>query len=371
MPGSRVLRNQPCGMRFDRVHSMHRQCMIDIAYKRRKTKMAEVLLCKNPCTLDSLDDIHDMYSLQLKHKPRTGPPILIPYRPYLHSAQPSTTDENIMLKLNHSLPKRDITDMAFDLGEENTVAIAEIAAGLRDYSAASAGAVTTVYGRRMQNFGAAVKRVQDALLKYRAVAKSDPAAASVAEQEVMNAYKQMQKGFQTEVNIVTSGIRRSRALTLTRPRRALEVARHSRRIAKLRVFDEVQATRLVRLSKYGKYLGNGLVVIDFGSRVNHIHDSYKAGENWYREMFVESTSFALSVSAGSFVADAGTYFAGQALAGEALACLIGATPAGWVLVIVGLGVAAAAAGTSIYLDKKIKENSGSWYDAIMKWINPK
>jgi hypothetical protein len=43
--------------------------------------MAEILLCRHPYNLDSLDDIHDMYALQLKHKPRTGPPILLPNRP--------------------------------------------------------------------------------------------------------------------------------------------------------------------------------------------------------------------------------------------------------------------------------------------------
>ena len=118
--------------------------------------------------------------------------------------------------------------MAFDLGEENTKAISEIAAGLRGYGAASAGAATTVCGRRMQHFGMSVKRVQDALLKYRSVAQFDPAAASAAEREVLEAYRQMQKGFQTEVDAVTSGVRRSRALTLARPKRALEVARNSR-----------------------------------------------------------------------------------------------------------------------------------------------
>jgi hypothetical protein len=269
-----------------------------------------------------------------------------------------------MMRLGHGLPEGGITDMAFDFGDENAIAIAQIADGLRNYGAASVGAVTTVYGRRMQNFGMAVKRVQDALLKYRTVAKSDPAAASAAEQEVIKAYQQMQKGFQTEVNIVTSGIRRSRALTLTRPRRALEVARNSRRIAKLRVFDEVDASKLVRFGRYGKYLGNGLAVIDFGSRVNHIHDSYKSGGNWYREMFIESTRFA--VSAGSGLAVAGV---GSVVAEAALATFLVATPAGWVLAIIGLGVATAATAASIYSDKKIKENGGHWYDSIMKWLN--
>jgi hypothetical protein len=108
-----------------------------------------------------------------------------------------------MLTLNHHLAQKDITDMAFDLGEDNTIAIAHIAAGLQNFGAASVGAATAVYSQRMQNFGTEVKRVQDALLKYRAVARSDPAAAAAAEQEVKAAYRQMQKGFQTEVNIVS------------------------------------------------------------------------------------------------------------------------------------------------------------------------
>ena len=96
--------------------------------------MAEILLCKHPCSLDSVHDIHDMYSMQLKHKPHTGPPILRPYRPYLYSTQPSFLDENVLATLDIHLPKKDITDMAFDLGEENTIAIAEIAAGLSSYA---------------------------------------------------------------------------------------------------------------------------------------------------------------------------------------------------------------------------------------------
>jgi hypothetical protein len=48
--------------------------------------MAEILLCQSPYSLDSMENINDMYALQLKHKPHSGPPVLVPYRPYLHSA---------------------------------------------------------------------------------------------------------------------------------------------------------------------------------------------------------------------------------------------------------------------------------------------
>jgi hypothetical protein len=159
-------------------------------------------------------------------------------------------------------------------------------------------------------------------------------------------------------------MRRNQALTLTRPRRAIELAQKSRRIAKLRVVDEVEATRLVRFGRYGRYLGNGLAVIDFGSRVSHVHDIYKARGDWYREMFVESFSFAASAGFGEAVA-----LGGSAIAAEALGALVAATPAGWVLFVVGLGVAAAAAGTSILADKIVKKRGGHWYDSITKWMN--
>ena len=142
--------------------------------------------------------------------------------------------------------------MAFDLGEENTIAIAEIAAYLRGHGAATTGAATSVYARRMQGFGTAVQRYQDALFEYRAVFKSDPAAAPVARQKVIDAFQKLQEGFQREINIVKSGIRRSKSLALTRSSRGLNIARNSRRVVRLRVFDEVQATRLLRFGRYGR-----------------------------------------------------------------------------------------------------------------------
>jgi hypothetical protein len=218
--------------------------------------MTEILLCRHACNLDCLDNIHDMHSLMLKHKPRTGPPVLVPYRPYLHCDRPSMADEHIITTLEHGLQSRDITDMAFDFGEENTIAIAEIAAGLRAYGAPSAGAAAAVYGRRMENFGKAVEGYQKALLEYQAVFKSDAAVAAAARQKAVHAFENLQKGFQREIEIVRPGLRRSKGLALTRASRGLNIARNSRRIAKLHISDELQATRLVRFGRYGRYLGH-------------------------------------------------------------------------------------------------------------------
>ncbi len=46
----------------------------------------------------------------------------------------------------------------------------------------------------------------------------------------------------------------------------------------------------MKFSQQAKLLGNGVVVIDFGSRIGNIRNSYQAGENWGKEMFIESSS---------------------------------------------------------------------------------
>jgi hypothetical protein len=261
-----------------------------------------------------------------------------------------------MLTLEHGLPRKDITDMAFDFGEENTIAITEIAAGLRGHGAAAVGAATSIYARRMQGFGNAIQRYQDALLEYRAVVESNPAAASAARQKAIDAFRKLQKGFQRETKTITSGIRARRGLALTNSTRALNIARSSRRVAKLHLFDQLQASRLVRFGKYGKFLGNSLAVIDFGSRVGNIHNSYQADENWYREMFIESTSFAASAGIGLAAANVGAF-------------LVALTPFGWAgLIVGGILVAGATATVSIKTDSYLKSKSGGWYDEIMKWL---
>jgi hypothetical protein len=181
-------------------------------------------------------------------------------------------------------------------------------------------------------------------------------APSVAKQKVMDNFQRMQKNFQREITTITAGIRTRKGHPLTNSSRALNIARSSRRIVKLHVFNQVQASRLIQFGKYGRFLGNGLAVIDFGSRVGNIHNSYKAGDNWYREMFIASTSFAASAGVGVATANVGVF-------------LLALTPLGWVGLIVGGAIVAGATATiSIKTDSFIKANSGRWYDEIMKWL---
>ena len=105
-----------------------------------------------------------------------------------------------------------------------------------------------------------------------------------------------------------------------------------------------------QFSKYGKALGNGLIVVDVASRVGNVQKAYKTDVDWERELAIESSGFAASALVGATIAKAGVAF------------FMVVTPAGWV----GLIVVAVAASMGIsYL---VKEEGSGWYDDIMDWV---
>ena len=301
-----------------------------------------------------------MYSLQANNRIDPDPrnPVLKPYYPYLLSDRPSMEDQGILRTLHIHPGTENLTDMALAFGEDMTVALSEISANLRSYAGGDMGAATSIYARRMQTFCNEVQRYQDALLEYREAVKSKSPATAAAKQKALSAFERMQNGFQKELSKITSGIRARKGLPLTNTTRALNIARSSRTAAKLHVMNQAQAHNLVQFAKYGRLLGNGLAVIDFGSRVGNIHNSYKAGGNWEREMFIESLSFALSTLTG-----AGTVHAGAAF-------LLMLTPAGWAgLIIGGIVATGAAAAVALTTDSLAKKHSGALYDKIMQWTD--
>lgn len=158
--------------------------------------------------------------------------------------------------------------------------------------------------------------------------------------------------------MVNAGIKARRGTPLSSATRATNIASSSRSVAKLNVSSQIQANNLVKMTQHAKFLGNGLAVIDFTSRIGSVHTSYKSGEKWERELFIESSSFAASAIAGSLAVKAG------------LGLLVFATPVGWVgLIVGGLAVAGAAATTSIVVNNATKDKSGRVYDTVMRWIS--
>jgi hypothetical protein len=89
--------------------------------------------------------------------------------------------------------------MAFEFGEDSAVAITQTAATLEAYSVGASGAATTIYSIRIEDFGAAVKRYQNALLEYRNIVMSNPETASSARQKAIDTFQKMQMNFHREI----------------------------------------------------------------------------------------------------------------------------------------------------------------------------
>ncbi|VAW84679.1 hypothetical protein MNBD_GAMMA18-1216 [hydrothermal vent metagenome] len=254
---------------------------------------------------------------------------------------------------------RNIHRLSATLGQDNVVGVSKAMMTLRDTTAALAGSAASVHAARGGAFTTAVQRCQNALLAYRDVmhGKGAPGVTPAsAGQAIHTAFANMQQKFQYELRIAALSQKRGplKGTVLNNSTRAMNIARSSRHIQKLQLTSVTQATALGRFSQYGKVLGNGLVLIDVGSRVGNIHNEYKADGDWERELFIESSSFALSAVTGVIAVNAGT---------AALTFLTVATPVGWI----GLIVTAAAA--SVYMNNKVKANSGGWYDEIMELVN--
>ena len=231
---------------------------------------------------------------------------------------------------------------------------------LQEYNVGLMGASTSVYANRLGGFAGAVKEYQNALMAYRSTINSNAASKAIAKQKAFKAFKNLQIRFKHELNAINAGVKARRGTPLSSATRATNIARSSRNVAKLNVTSQTQAHNLVKFTQHAKLLGNGLAVIDFTSRVGNIHNEYKAGGEWERELFIESSSFALSAGIGITAVNVGS---------AALGLVIAATPIGWVgLIIGGVAIAGTAAAASMGVNSAVKGSAGNWYDSIMNLL---
>jgi hypothetical protein len=276
--------------------------------------------------------------------------------PYVLNGSLTTTEKNILCQLSPLPVSEELTNLSLSYGGDQVVALSEITQKLTDYNIGLMGASTSVYANRIAGFAGSVQAYQAALMEYRQAVTSKSAFKVVTRQKALRAFQKMQQQFKLELNSVTSQVKSGHGTPLTNVNRATNIARSSRNVAKLNITSQIQATKLVKFSKQAKFLGNGLAIIDFTSRVGNIHNSYKAGGDWERDLFIESSSFASSAIAGTLAVNAG------------LAILMIATPVGWVGLIVGGVAVAGVAAATIGMNSYVKENSGDLYDEVMNWI---
>jgi hypothetical protein len=191
-------------------------------------------------------------------------------------------------------------------------------------------------------------------------------ARGAAQMRLSEAKANLSQRFGIELNTIKSRLPKHQwRLLRADDERMFERIRRTGRASRLDVGSSVEATDLVRFAQHAKFLGNGLAVIDFGSRAGDIYTDYKAGGNWEREMFVQSSSFIASAGTGAGLTVLGMTAVETAIEAAALA----ATPAGWVLIVAGLAVAGVAAAGAIYSSGLSEKNMGSVYDRIMSWIS--
>ncbi|MCF6282304.1 MAG: hypothetical protein L3J28_08865 [Candidatus Polarisedimenticolaceae bacterium] len=320
--------------------------------------MSEILLCGQTLSPHYLKTQCGISIDQISAFNCTTPTMALASTPYLISNDDSSVDRSILDQLSPPPVAKELTGLSLSYGGDNVLALAEITAKFKDFNIGLLGATTSVYANRIGGFAASIKAYQAALLEYRQAVTSNSSMKVSIKQKAHIAFQKMQSQFRNELNVVTAQVKARRGTPLTSVDRAINIARSSRSVAKLNVTSQIQANNLVKLTKHAKFLGNGLAVIEFGSRVGRVHNSYQAGGNWERDMFIESSSFAASAAMGTAVVNVG---------GATLTFLMVATPVGWVgLIIGGVAVAGAAATASIMTNNYIKNNSGSFYDDLMK-----
>lgn len=319
--------------------------------------MSEILLCNqslNPQDFQKQCGISiDLISASSCEKPS----MMAANTPYMINNDASCIGRSVLSQLSPFSVAKEITNLSLSYGEDSVVALAEITAKLKDYNIGLIGASTSVYANRLGGFAGAVKEYQDALMAYRGAIKSNAPSKMLIRQKALKAFQNLQIRFKHELNAVNMGVKAQRGTPLSSATRATNIARSSRNVAKLNVTSQIQAHNIIKFTRHAKFLGNGLAVIDFTSRVGNIQTEYKSGGEWERELFIESSSFAASAIAGSIAVKAG------------LGILMIATPVGWVgLIFGGVAVAGVAAATSMAANYAIKKDAGGLYDSIMNWI---
>jgi len=326
--------------------------------------MNDVLLCSRPIAADDLCRKAgiDRTKLQSRNCARPSiiqaPSFIHAYKPYL-LGDPNSAVHGVLQQLAPASQSRELTHIGLSFGDDNTVAFANITERLRTDGVAWLNSSTGQYTKRMDSFARAARNYQLALMKFRDAARSSAptAARAVAKQQAQVAYSALQTEFHREIGLVTKNIRARRGTPIDNFNRAINIANSSRSITKLQVADQMQAHNLVRFSKYAKFLGNGMALIDFGSRVGNIHNTYREGGNWQRELFIESSSFAAL----------GVLGIGTTVA---INLFLFATPFGWAgLIIGGIALAGIATASSIRIDKLIHERGGHAYDWLMEGIS--
>lgn len=319
--------------------------------------MSELIFTNRTLSADALKGLCEINIDSLSNYNDAEPTQLSENTLYLHNKDSAGLGHSVLNQLRGQARK--LNELTTLFGSDNVMALSQLSAKLNNERSNVMGATASVYTDKMSNFMKAIKAYQDALMEYRDVSRSQgyhrsmstsSSAIRQAKQKAISAYQRMQERFAVELDMLNKGSKSKRGTVLNNVKRGTDIARSSRSITKLDISNQAKAQDLIKFTRYAKGLGNGLVLIDFAARGGNVLNSYQAGGNWHRELFIESSSFATSTIVGLTALNYGLTF------------FTVATPLGWVCLI------AVAAGAAMLTNDKLQEDAGNWYDSLMDAI---
>ena len=229
--------------------------------------MNELVFCKRPTDASALHSLYGMEGNFIHGRSGSNPSALAAYTPYVFGEEVSCSSQYLLDRLSNPQQNKQLTNLTLSYGADNVLAMSDIFSKVVDYNIGLVGASTSVYANRLGGFAGAVQDYQDSLLEYADAKQAGKAVKEVARQKLQVAHDKLQTRFKSELKAVTAANKARKGTPLSSVKRATNIANSSRDITKLEVTSQAQAHNLLKFTKHAKVLGNGLAMIDFGSRV--------------------------------------------------------------------------------------------------------
>lgn len=300
--------------------------------------------------------------------------ILQPYQPYMLNSGAADTHDFYNQMCTIPPQQRELIGHTVEsIGSDNTLALAamyeeHIYPHLKADGVTFSGAMTGALSESRGNLLKSMKDYEKTLLDILEARKNkaDRVKLQGLEQRARLQHAKLQQTFEFQLQRHAANYQSPRARSaLASAERGINIARSGRinssTIAKLEITKSGDVKALRNMASRASYLGNGLIAVDAGFRVQSVLDTKHNGGDYHRAAVQEITGFGMGTAAGIAGAKAG-FSAGIIVAAKVGAALSW-TPAGWII-LAGAGVAALGAGfvAAYTMDRFGKGIAGAAYD---------
>ncbi len=317
---------------------------------------AEFVKCK-----EDKEDTFTKDNNHIKNQVITSGTPYIWRREYSDSYTPPTNEQQSIVRQFDLLPaqsRRNIAYMLRDFGSETLMAISDfqnqVMPFLSENTHGIVGSGATSIQARSSKFATYAYKYEAALRDIRMAHKSGmPKYHMVAlEQKAFSIFKELNGQFRAELQRFMSVNRASRRGTVwSNPNRGINIAKSARHSAKLDISSTAEFNKIKRIENTGRWLGNGMILLDGAFRANKIYSDYKNNKDWQRSLSTELASFGASTATGILVGSIVT---------TSLSTLLMLTPYGWVVAL-GIGLYTGFK-SSLFVNEKVKSLTEKIYD---------